>query len=83
MSIVSISVLVPLQILPNIHSVHMNPDIWPEPEVYRPERFLDDSGSIIKKDLLIPFLIGRIVLVYIMHTKRYNIHVLTIIYLLL
>ena len=33
--------------------------IWGDPENFRPERFLDEHGNIIKREELIPFSIGR------------------------
>jgi cytochrome P450 family 135 len=32
-------------IVPSIHLVHRRPDIYPEPEVFRPERFLESEGG--------------------------------------
>jgi cytochrome P450 len=46
-------------ILPNIYSVHFDPDIFPEPEEFRPERFLNESEtSITGTEKLIPFSLG-------------------------
>ncbi len=39
----------------NIHAVHMDPDYWGDPEVFRPERFLNSNH----RDRLIPFGIGK------------------------
>jgi len=44
-------------IIPNMYSVHMNPELWPEPEKFKPERFLDSDNKIDKKEL-IPFSLG-------------------------
>jgi cytochrome P450 len=46
-------------IIPNFYSVHMCPEDWPEPELYRPERFIDDSGTVFGKDRIRPFSIGK------------------------
>ena len=45
-------------IIPNMYSVHMNPKLWPEPEKFKPGRFLDSEGKIDKKEL-IPFSLGK------------------------
>ncbi|KAK2156658.1 hypothetical protein LSH36_208g04093 [Paralvinella palmiformis] len=45
-------------IIPNMYSVHMNPELWPEPEKFKPERFLDSDNKIDKKEL-IPFSLGK------------------------
>ena len=55
-----LSFFVTIQVLPNLYSVHMNPVDWPEPEVYRPERFLDEEGKVFGKDRIMPFSIGKI-----------------------
>ena len=45
-------------IIPNMYSVHMNTELWPEPEKFKPELFLDSEGNIDKKEL-IPFSLGK------------------------
>jgi cytochrome P450 len=46
-------------ILVNLFSAHMDPEIWHDPENFHPDRFLDSSGSVINKELVIPFSIGK------------------------
>ncbi|XP_025098705.1 cytochrome P450 2U1-like [Pomacea canaliculata] len=46
-------------IIPNLESVLHDPDIWDEPLAFRPERFLDASGKLIKPEEFIPFSMGR------------------------
>ena len=42
----------------NIWSVHMDPDTWPEPSKFRPERHLDADGNVIKSDHILTFGLG-------------------------
>ncbi|XP_019642652.1 PREDICTED: cytochrome P450 2U1-like [Branchiostoma belcheri] len=46
-------------ILVNLWSVHMDPELFPEPDSFRPERFLDQDGNFAKHEALIPFSIGH------------------------
>jgi len=36
----------------------MDPDAWHQPQQFRPERFLDESGNVVDKDRIIPFSLG-------------------------
>ena len=46
--------------IPLLHAVHMNPELWEEPERFNPERFLSKDGtSMIKPDCFVPFGVGR------------------------
>ena len=36
----------------------MDPDDWQQPQQFRPERFLDQSGYVIGRDQVIPFSLG-------------------------
>ncbi|CAG7721869.1 unnamed protein product [Allacma fusca] len=43
-------------ILPSIYAAHHDVEYWGDPEVFRPKRFLDSSGSkVTPKDALMPF----------------------------
>ncbi|XP_041465653.1 cytochrome P450 2U1-like isoform X1 [Lytechinus variegatus] len=48
------------QIFPNIWGMHNDLDIWEDPGVFNPNRFLDESGKLNedKAKLVIPFSIG-------------------------
>ncbi|OXB76790.1 UNVERIFIED_CONTAM: hypothetical protein H355_016271 [Colinus virginianus] len=42
-------------IVPNLWSVHRDPNIWENPDDFQPTRFLDENGQLIKKETFIPF----------------------------
>nr|XP_003702355.1 PREDICTED: probable cytochrome P450 305a1 isoform X3 [Megachile rotundata] len=46
-------------LLANLKSVHMDKEHWGDPEVFRPERFIDSKGQFIEDSWLIPFGLGR------------------------
>ncbi|XP_072036984.1 cytochrome P450 2U1-like [Amphiura filiformis] len=46
-------------VVSNLWAVHRDPDLWPEPWKFKPERFLDDNGQVVNRDELIPFSTGR------------------------
>ncbi|CAG9771581.1 unnamed protein product, partial [Ceutorhynchus assimilis] len=46
-------------VLVNLHSVHHDQDYWKDPENFRPERFLDENGSIIRQDRVLTFGLGK------------------------
>ena len=46
-------------IVPNMWAVHNDPDVWIEPEQFKPDRFLNESGELIHREELIPFGIGK------------------------
>ena len=45
-------------IFPNLHRVTRNPDTFPDPDQFKPERFLDD-GKFVKNEQNIVFSIGK------------------------
>ncbi|XP_019640006.1 PREDICTED: cytochrome P450 2U1-like [Branchiostoma belcheri] len=45
-------------ILVNLWSVHMDPQLFPEPDKFNPDRFLDRHGNFVKHEALIPFSVG-------------------------
>ncbi|XP_076176144.1 methyl farnesoate epoxidase isoform X2 [Ptiloglossa arizonensis] len=46
-------------LLPNLKSVHMDKEHWGDPEVFRPERFIDENGQFVDDSWMIPFGLGR------------------------
>ncbi|CAO1422683.1 unnamed protein product [Diamesa tonsa] len=47
-------------ILPGLISLHSDEHVWKDPEIFRPERFLDMHGKLsLKKDVSLPFGAGR------------------------
>ncbi|HEY8079613.1 MAG TPA: cytochrome P450, partial [Labilithrix sp.] len=41
--------------LVNVLGIHRRPDLWPDPEAYRPERFLDDAEKQLPRCAYMPF----------------------------
>uniref|UniRef100_A0A914BXD8 Cytochrome P450 n=1 Tax=Acrobeloides nanus TaxID=290746 RepID=A0A914BXD8_9BILA len=46
-------------IIPQLALVLMDEEIFPRPEEFRPERYLNSKGELTKCDALIPFSIGK------------------------
>lgn len=46
-------------ILIGLRTVHMDKSFWRDPEVFRPERFLDENNNIVNTERLIPFGLGK------------------------
>uniref|UniRef100_H3DKZ2 Cytochrome P450 2U1 n=2 Tax=Tetraodon nigroviridis TaxID=99883 RepID=H3DKZ2_TETNG len=46
-------------VLPNLWSVHRDPNEWDDPDSFDPTRFLDEAGKLLRKECFIPFGIGR------------------------
>jgi 26-hydroxylase len=47
-------------VIPLLHAVHMNPELWDQPEEFRPERFLnEDRTAVHKSENFMPFGIGQ------------------------
>lgn len=42
-------------------SVHLDPKLYPNPEKFQPERFFGENyGNVNKKEMIIPFSVGRV-----------------------
>lgn len=48
------------QIIPLQHFVHNDPNLWDEPESFKPERFITAEGTVKKPDCFLPFGVGKI-----------------------
>ncbi|KAF2901223.1 hypothetical protein ILUMI_04967 [Ignelater luminosus] len=46
-------------VLVNAYSIYVDKEIWKDPEVFRPERFLDSKGKFVYNKVLMPFGLGR------------------------
>ena len=46
-------------VFPNLHRITRNPQAFPNPNEFLPERFLDSNGRYVKNELNIPFGIGK------------------------
>jgi cytochrome P450 len=47
------------QILPLLWAVHMNPELWEDPEKFQPSRFINEDGKVQKPEYFMPFGIGK------------------------
>jgi len=56
-----------MQVMVNLHSAHMDPDDWQQTQQFRPERFLNESGSVINRDRVIAFSLGNLTTTHILH----------------
>uniref|UniRef100_A0A914CHP6 Cytochrome P450 n=2 Tax=Acrobeloides nanus TaxID=290746 RepID=A0A914CHP6_9BILA len=46
-------------VIPQFQSVHLDEELYPNPELFDPERHLDQNGAFIKDDRIIPFSLGK------------------------
>ncbi|XP_063919935.1 probable cytochrome P450 305a1 isoform X2 [Zophobas morio] len=46
-------------VLISLYSVHNSPEYWNNPEIFEPERFLDEKGCLITNERLLPFGLGK------------------------
>lgn len=46
-------------VVPLINSVHMDPNLWENPEDFKPSRFINAEGKVQKPEYFIPFGVGR------------------------
>lgn len=46
-------------VVTNLAAMHHDPDLWGDPENFRPDRFLTDDGKKLTKDYSLPFGFGK------------------------
>ena len=51
-------------IVPNMWAVHHDPDVWTDPDQFKPEHFLNENGELLNREELIPFSVGKIFYVF-------------------
>ena len=53
--------LIPMEatILGDLDSVNQGRELWKDPEVFQPQRFIDESGCLTTPEYFIPFFIGN------------------------
>lgn len=47
------------QVVPLLHAVHMDPNLWDKPEQFNPSRFINSEGKVQKPEYFLPFGVGR------------------------
>lgn len=46
-------------VLANLYGAHMDSKVWTNPDVFNPDRFLDENGKVVRRDAVIPFSLGK------------------------
>ena len=46
-------------ILGNLHQIMNDPDAFPDPTVFKPERFLNEDGAFAPDERVVPFGVGK------------------------
>jgi len=46
-------------VIPFLHGVHMDPELWDQPEEFKPERFINEEGKVQKPKHFMPFGAGQ------------------------
>jgi cytochrome P450 len=46
-------------LIPNLYSVSFDKDIFPDPHVFKPDRFLDEKGNLQHTDKVLTFSLGK------------------------
>jgi len=64
-----------MQVIVNLHSARVDPDDWHQPQQFRSERFLDQSGNVVDRDRVIVFSLGTYASTHI--AISYSHHIVT------
>ena len=51
-------ILLFFEVIPNVWAVHNSEELWKDPEIFNPERFINENGEFVKSPHVIPFSIG-------------------------
>jgi cytochrome P450 len=46
-------------LIPNLYSILFDPDVFEDPKVFRPERFLDADGKLVNTEQVLTFSLGK------------------------
>lgn len=45
-------------VIPNLNSVHLDPELWENPNEFKPTRFLNGAGEVVRESEILPFFQG-------------------------
>ena len=51
-------------VLSNLYAIHMDPQLWQDPDLFDPDRFLR-NGKVHKPDCFIPFSVGKLLFFFL------------------
>ncbi len=46
-------------VIANLYASHLDPSVFPEPETFRPSRFINEKGEYQRHEAIIPFGLGK------------------------
>ena len=56
-------------VMSNLYAVHRDDRIWEDPYQFKPSRFLDKNGEIVRRNELIPFSVGKLICIERVHIR--------------